>query len=92
VVASSGVDRADSYNVLPCVCAGLVPLGIPTAYAAAAYGGRSYPLAGLPGYYIPGLSVWLYPCVTLQSQQREKHDKNEHFGHFSAYYRRTVST
>jgi len=32
---------------------GLVPLSIPTAYAAA-YGGRSFPLASLPGYYIPG--------------------------------------
>jgi len=70
------------------MCAGLVPLGIPTAYAAAAYGGRSYPLAGLPGYYIPGQSV----DVTLHSQQRQKRDKNEHFGQFSTYCRRTVST
>jgi len=46
------------------VLSGLVPLGIPTAYAAAAYGGRSYPLAGLPGYYIPG---WFTAVVLLQS-------------------------
>ena len=38
---------------------GLVPLSIPAAYAAAAaYGGRSYPLASLPGYFIPGWSLW----------------------------------
>ena len=53
------------------VCPGLVPLGIPTAYAAAAYGGRSYPLAGLPGYYIPGQSVPVLVYNTLLTTKRE---------------------
>jgi len=40
-----------------------VPLGIPTAYAAA-YGGRSFPLASLPGYYIPG---WFMAALVFLS-------------------------